>query len=766
MRFKTIRFILFGLLVILFCFSICLSSSSQYYNNLTSQEINEIKPHLSQPNIDFSKLPVLDYDSIYNEWYHPKIEMLIITPDDQDFIDAVMPLSEQKNKRGVKSIILSNYSLYNGQDNAEKIRNMIKSYYNQENIRWVLLAGDTEDSLIPIRYVYNPDTVEYSGDEYDDYDDYYKPTDFYYADLTGSWDNDGDGKWGESSKYNSQGRDEIDWNPEVYVGRLPASTAQELGIMINKTLNYEKNPKIGDWMNRTLLAGGISDYSPAEDETRLTTHIIQNFLPTEMNYTHLCEYTSSFTPPDPKEDLTQVNFVNRFNMGYSTVFFAGHGNPYRFLRNPSGGVAYTDSNADSCNNINMTSLIYAFACTTAPIDQNDDNIGEILIKKECSGAIGYIGGLRITWYFDSDTNLEKLNRGNAKLFWKELFEEKKFQQGKALYDSKVTYMNSDYFDDPSVSMKLEYERKNVLTYCLLGDPELDIYTSQPQPAQDPFTSDIYEGQHKLITIKDVKDNIIPYARVHLETDDGQYFTFYADKDGICDMYTPAHKNQTYHVNVTGHNLILTRFNFTTLSDEIEPLISNLQMEPPKSLETGYVNFNVSSDDSQSGLESVFLLTSKNNFTNYRVYSMNANPEVSNDFYELQLKGLSPGEYKYLAIARDFANNTKMLYNKNFVFQVLVDPNKNANDEDDDNNDNGENEIEGLIITIVTVSLIVGLMAIFVPIGYKLYKKKIEKDRLWEITVAKIRKREMRGQIKSKKGWLKRRGKRKRRRYNN
>ncbi|MFX1480498.1 MAG: C25 family cysteine peptidase, partial [Promethearchaeota archaeon] len=221
---------------------------------------NNFQLNSSVPYINLSKLPPIDYKSIYEEWYHTKIEMLIITPDNESFINAVKPLEEWKNEKGVKTIILSNFSLYNGRDKAEKIRNMIKDFYQQENIQWVLLAGDATEDLIPTRYVYNPDTVEYGGSEYNGYDEYYKPTDYYYADLSGSWDDDGDGNWGESSKYNSQGKDEINWVPEVYVGRFPASTALELEIMVNKSLNYEKNPYMGEWMNQMLLAGGISSY--------------------------------------------------------------------------------------------------------------------------------------------------------------------------------------------------------------------------------------------------------------------------------------------------------------------------------------------------------------------------------------------------------------------------------------------------------------------------------------------------------------------------
>ena len=91
----------------------------------------------------------------------------------------------------------------------------------------------------------------------------------------------------------------------------------------------------------------------------------------------------------------------------------------------------------------MPSLFYAFACTSSSYDKNDNNIGEILIKRADAGTVGYISGLRVTWYAENDTNLEYLNRRNARLFWNSLFNQSYFQQGKALFESKVDYINSD-----------------------------------------------------------------------------------------------------------------------------------------------------------------------------------------------------------------------------------------------------------------------------------------------------------------------------------
>ncbi|MFX1587286.1 MAG: C25 family cysteine peptidase, partial [Promethearchaeota archaeon] len=186
-----------------------LSIPFRYHNksdDFKSDPVNYLKLSTNSSNIDFSKLPEINYDI----WYEPKVEMLVITPNNSDFIDAITPLVEWKNNKGLKTIILSNFSEYSGRDDAERIRNMIKSYYERENIKWVLLIGDAQENLIPIRYVYNPDVIVVGPPEREhwnnDWDNHYKPTDFYYADLNGSWDEDNDNIFGESAEYNKNGK--------------------------------------------------------------------------------------------------------------------------------------------------------------------------------------------------------------------------------------------------------------------------------------------------------------------------------------------------------------------------------------------------------------------------------------------------------------------------------------------------------------------------------------------------------------------------------
>jgi len=407
------KVIIFSIVLVLIIPVITLGMDFKAQYSAEKEIIENLSSSDPLPSVDDLILPKIDYDALTDAWINQKIEMLIIV-NDSSFVDSVLPLMNWKNEKGVKTIILSNYSEYDGRDKAEQIRNMIKDYYEKEDIQWVLLAGDAEESLIPIRKVYNPDVVVVSGEsEYSNWDDYYKPTDYYYADLTDSWDNNNNNIWGESSEYTGD-LDEISWIPEVYVGRLPADNAFELSVMVNKTLKYETDPFLGNWMNKMLLAGGISSYFPPEDEARLTEFIWQNYTKFEMNFTHLVKTTSSFTPVIPSlpnflSPLNTTSFIDEFNSGYSTVIIAGHSDP-TVITDDSHAIYYDNVDASSSSNLNMPSLFYADACTTSSYDMGDYSIGERLINEANSGAIGYIGGLRVDWYLEDDDNLEKLNR--------------------------------------------------------------------------------------------------------------------------------------------------------------------------------------------------------------------------------------------------------------------------------------------------------------------------------------------------------------------
>jgi hypothetical protein len=483
--------------------------------------------------------------------------------------------------------------------------------------------------------------------------------------------------------------------------------------MVNKTLKYETEPYLGNWMNKMLLAGAISSYSPPEDEARITEYIWENFVINEMNFTHLAKTTTSFTPsiPFPPNSLKALNgtsFHNEFNSGYSTVIIAGHADPTQ-ITDDSHEVYYRNTDALTSNNTDMPSLFYADACTTSSYDQGDLSIGERLIIEANSGAIGYIGGLRVSWYFDDDENLEKLNRANAKLFWEEFFEENKFQQGRALYDSKVAYMNSDYFVRGDASMTQEWQRKNVLTYNLLGDPELDVYTKVPTEVPNYFTGNIYEGQCLSFQVKDNLGRVVPRARVNIRTLSGKYRTVYAGINGFVDFRLPAEANENYSVIITGHNVLPSYFNFTTLPDTDTPELHTINQIPLNPTTTDNIFFSFNASDNHSGIESVFLLISKNNFSEYSLTRLYNDFNENKQEFNITLNKLEPGDYSYLVIMRDYTNRTSVFYEDNLKFSI-------------------PKPVIDYVLVIASI-MIVGLVGISIAVvltGMKRYKKNSRK----------------------------------------
>ena len=121
-------------------------------------------------------------------------------------------------------------------------------------IKYVLLIGDPapETGDVPMKMCW-PRNHE---SEYKE-----SPTDYFYADLTGNWDLDGDLYFGE---YNDdRGIGGVDFDAEVYVGRIPVygSDYAILDNILQKLITYET--EVGDlsWRKKALLPEAMSNYA-------------------------------------------------------------------------------------------------------------------------------------------------------------------------------------------------------------------------------------------------------------------------------------------------------------------------------------------------------------------------------------------------------------------------------------------------------------------------------------------------------------------------
>jgi hypothetical protein len=147
-----------------------------------------------------------------------------------------------------------------GDEAAENIRAWLQGHYISDNIEYVLLIGDprTDTGEIPMKILW-PEHREWIGTED-------VPSDLYYADLTGNWDLDGDGDYGEWE--DDFGTGGVDRHSEVMVGRIPcyksgtgrlpyAESVKDLDEILEKTIDYEEKTLSGqslEWRKSVLLA--------------------------------------------------------------------------------------------------------------------------------------------------------------------------------------------------------------------------------------------------------------------------------------------------------------------------------------------------------------------------------------------------------------------------------------------------------------------------------------------------------------------------------
>ena len=201
--------------------------------------------------------------------------LLIVTAE--EFWNPLQRLVDWKNSTGIPTYIVSWERLTYGRDFAERIKYSIDYYYREHGVRYVMLVGDSEK--LPVRYTFRayeegkPFMTEYlnkpdwgwnwcnGGDWHDGMSDFvnnFTLTDLYYADLYDSsgqfetWDSNGNDYFGEiyRDNLNPEG---IDYIPDVAVGRVPASTVEQVENYVDKVIAYESCAWNSDWFKRALV---------------------------------------------------------------------------------------------------------------------------------------------------------------------------------------------------------------------------------------------------------------------------------------------------------------------------------------------------------------------------------------------------------------------------------------------------------------------------------------------------------------------------------
>lgn len=172
--------------------------------------------------------------------------------------------------------------------------------------------------------------------------------------------------------------------PEMYVGRFPVQTVQQLNNMIEKILYYEKyefeDPTFLD--KATLIAGEDGTWNPRVGQP--TVHYgTQNYWNAANGFTTVNAYLNSYSGVyDP--DRIAVSFIN----------FTAHCSPTSWA-----GPTLTPAMVHAFTNTGKYPLAVGNCCQSSQFSVNE-SIGEAWVRAAQKGAIGYIGSVPSTYWFE------------------------------------------------------------------------------------------------------------------------------------------------------------------------------------------------------------------------------------------------------------------------------------------------------------------------------------------------------------------------------
>ena len=393
----------------------------------------------------------------------------------------------------VKIVTEDDYGNDKGQQRAINIRNWLKEHYINYGIKYVLLIGDPDPDDPSTLDTYGSIPMMMCWPRHGSKEDEEAPTDYFYADLTGDWDSDGDGFFGE------YGEDNVDFAPEVYVGRIPVynNDVDTLDSILTKIMNYRDRYSGEDWRYRILMPVAITNYRNEDnskckrtDGLYLPTYVIANILPSPWN--HFVLYERAGLDPVPvyapyyNKSLTKYNVINEWSKGYGAVFWRAHGNKegaYRkvWVNDDGDGIPesdemslpffFTSQDTDSLND-SRPAFTYQCSCLNG-YPEYSSNLGYSLLKR---GAVATVSASRSSWYttgyWRPNGNADSVEIGYR--YFGNLIRGR-MNAGDALYKAKNSLLSRD-----------AKRWMNKFDFNLYGDPSSSIYKTSAIYVPDDY----------------------------------------------------------------------------------------------------------------------------------------------------------------------------------------------------------------------------------------------------------------------------------------
>jgi gingipain R len=316
-----------------------------------------------------------------------------------------------------------------------------------------------------------------------------------------------------------------DYRAELVYGRLPCKTARQCSVMVAKTLAYERTPYMADtlWFRRgtTIVAdSGDSDGWLYWEDARFYAGLAG-----AAGYAGIDSLSSSH-----HDD--QADVVQSINNGTSFVLYRGTAGAnwwLPFMVNPV-----------QTNNGTRLPIICSFTCQTEALNRYDSMVGETWLRvgtpQALKGAVAFLGNTH------SASHVAPPRSAMTKSFFEGVFSESLMHLGRVALRGKDSIFAR--FHD-----SLEY-----FGFNLLGDPELCLWTSTPQPLQVSYDS-VIPGPGVFPVAVHRAGTAVAGALVCVMDGSGVYEYGYTDSSGSVAFAVNPRQPGTLHVSVTAFNCI-------------------------------------------------------------------------------------------------------------------------------------------------------------------------------------------------------------------
>jgi hypothetical protein len=331
------------------------------------------------------------------DWHTPDQGYDYLMVSHASLIDAVRPLADFHQKRGMKVAVIDIDDVYDefnhGITHPQAVRNLVE--YASKNWpsprpRFLLLVGDasfdirheTYNDLAYAKFANSPQELvpgHFSGIPATSYDDGSKRMGS--RNLIPTWQYPS--TEGQSASDNWFGAvDGDDYHPVVAVGRFPVVEPAEVTAIVSKTIDYLSQPRAGSWRRDVMFITDESKQFKKFSDEIASTISPQGFLADKI-----------YASPDEADNLAHQSAIkDGLNNGQLLVHFIGHGGRYIWRTGPpdlrKNHDLFTLDDVSSLSNSGRLPMVLSMTCYSAPFDNpTEDSIGERFLREADKGAI-------------------------------------------------------------------------------------------------------------------------------------------------------------------------------------------------------------------------------------------------------------------------------------------------------------------------------------------------------------------------------------------